>query len=56
MLQRALDLLAESRRETKRLQEALKEQTEMTGELKDVGAKQEETVREMGRQMVEIKE
>ncbi|CEI70933.1 unnamed protein product [Fusarium venenatum] len=40
MLQKALDLLAESRRETKRLQEALKEQT----------------VHEMGKQMVEIKE
>ncbi|EXK76132.1 hypothetical protein FOQG_19109 [Fusarium oxysporum f. sp. raphani 54005] len=33
MLQKALDLLAESRRETKRLQEALREQMEMTREL-----------------------
>jgi seryl-tRNA synthetase len=43
MLQKALDLLAESRRETKRLQEALKEQMEMTRELKEAVAKQEET-------------
>ncbi|KAG7000436.1 Retrovirus-related Pol polyprotein from type-1 retrotransposable element R1 [Fusarium oxysporum f. sp. conglutinans] len=56
MLQKALDLLAESRRETKRLQEALKEQMEMTRELKEAVAKQEETVYEMGKQMVEIKE
>jgi seryl-tRNA synthetase len=42
MLQKTLDLLAESRRETKRLQEAV--------------AKQEETMREMGKQMVEMKE
>src|SRR6478609_4666683 len=56
MLQKALDLLAESRRETKRLQEALKEQMEMSRELKEAVAKQEETVREMGKQMVEIKE
>ncbi|EXM16394.1 hypothetical protein FOTG_15326 [Fusarium oxysporum f. sp. vasinfectum 25433] len=56
MLQKALDLLAESRRETKRLQEALKEQMEMTRELKEAVAKQEETVHEMGKQMVEIKE
>src|SRR6478609_360869 len=56
MLQKALDLLAESRRETKRLQEALKEQMEMTKELQESVAKQEETVREMGKQMVEIKE
>ncbi|RYC77154.1 hypothetical protein BFJ63_vAg19972, partial [Fusarium oxysporum f. sp. narcissi] len=56
MLQKALDLLAESRRETKRLQEALKEQMEMTKELKEAVAKQEETVREMGKQMVEIKD
>jgi hypothetical protein len=33
MLQKALDLLAESRRETKRLQEALREQMEMTKDL-----------------------
>ncbi|RKK51368.1 hypothetical protein BFJ69_g17946 [Fusarium oxysporum] len=52
MLQKALDLLAESRRETKRLQEALREQMEMTKELKEAVAKQEETVREMGKQMV----
>ncbi|TXB98116.1 hypothetical protein FocTR4_00016887 [Fusarium oxysporum f. sp. cubense] len=44
MLQKALDLLAESRRETKRLQEALKEQMEMTRELKEAVTKQEETV------------
>jgi hypothetical protein len=56
MLQKALDLLAESRRETKRLQEALKEQMEMTRELKEAVAKQEETVHEMGKQMVEIKD
>ncbi|KAL9572083.1 hypothetical protein ACKAV7_003800 [Fusarium commune] len=56
MLQKTLDLLAESRRETKRLQEALKEQMEMTRELKEAVAKQEETVREMGKQMVEIKD
>ncbi|KAF6525346.1 hypothetical protein HZS61_011141 [Fusarium oxysporum f. sp. conglutinans] len=56
MLQKALDLLAESRRETKRLQEALKEQMEMTRELREAVAKQEETVHEMGKQMVEIKE
>ncbi|KAI5455572.1 hypothetical protein BGZ63DRAFT_476006 [Mariannaea sp. PMI_226] len=42
MLQEALDLLGESRRETKRL------------ELKEVVARQEETVQEMSRQMVEI--
>ncbi|RKK64609.1 hypothetical protein BFJ68_g18683, partial [Fusarium oxysporum] len=56
MLQKALDLLAESRRETKRLQEALREQMEMTKELKEAVAKQEETVRGMGKQMVEIKD
>ncbi|KAF6527839.1 hypothetical protein HZS61_008141 [Fusarium oxysporum f. sp. conglutinans] len=56
MLQKALDLLAESHRETKRLQEALREQMEMTKELKEAVAKQEETVREMGKQMVEIKD
>ncbi|RYC77732.1 hypothetical protein BFJ63_vAg19394, partial [Fusarium oxysporum f. sp. narcissi] len=56
MLQKALDLLAESRRETKRLQEALKEQMEMTRELKEAVAKQEETVHEMSKQMVEIKD
>ncbi|RKL22256.1 hypothetical protein BFJ72_g14711 [Fusarium proliferatum] len=56
MLQKALDLLAESRRETKRLQEALKEQMEMTRELKEAVAKQEETVHEMGKQMMEIKD
>ncbi|TXB97941.1 hypothetical protein FocTR4_00016891 [Fusarium oxysporum f. sp. cubense] len=56
MLQKALDLLAESRRETKRLQEALKEQMEMTKELKEAVAKQEETVHEMGKQMMEIKD
>ncbi|KAF4439713.1 hypothetical protein FACUT_3929 [Fusarium acutatum] len=56
MLQKALDLLAESRRETKRLQEALKEQMEMTRELREAVVKQEETVHEMGKQMVEIKE
>uniref|UniRef100_A0A0D2YD08 Uncharacterized protein n=2 Tax=Fusarium oxysporum TaxID=5507 RepID=A0A0D2YD08_FUSOF len=56
MLQKALDLLAESRRETKRLQEALKEQIEMSRELKEAIAKQEETVHEMSKQMVEIKE
>ncbi|GKU07518.1 unnamed protein product, partial [Fusarium langsethiae] len=56
MLQKALDLLAESRRETKRLQEALKEQMEMTRELKEAVAKQEQTVHEMGKQMVEMKE
>jgi hypothetical protein len=39
MLQKALDLLAESRRETKRLQEALKEQMEMTRELKETVAR-----------------
>jgi hypothetical protein len=56
MLQKALDLLGESRRETKRLQEALKEQIEMTKELKGVVARQEETMHEMGKQMVEIKD
>jgi myosin heavy subunit len=56
MLQKALDLLAESRRETKRLQEALKEQMEMTKELQEAVAKQEQTVHEMGKQMVEMKE
>ncbi|KAF5963815.1 reverse transcriptase, partial [Fusarium bulbicola] len=56
MLQRALDLLGESRRETKRLQEALKEQMEMTKELQEAVAKQEETMNEMGKQMVEMKE
>ncbi|EXM12452.1 hypothetical protein FOTG_19047 [Fusarium oxysporum f. sp. vasinfectum 25433] len=56
MLQKALDLLAESRRETKRLQEALKEQMEMTRELKEAVTKQEQTVHEMGKQMVEIKD
>ncbi|KAH7464139.1 hypothetical protein FOMA001_g17817 [Fusarium oxysporum f. sp. matthiolae] len=56
MLQKALDLLAESRRETKRLQEALKEQMEMTRELREAVAKPEQTVHEMGKQMVEIKE
>ncbi|KAL9562885.1 hypothetical protein ACKAV7_013071 [Fusarium commune] len=49
MLQKALDLLAESRRETKRLQEALKEQIEMTKELKGVVAKQEEAMHETGK-------
>ncbi|RKK45061.1 hypothetical protein BFJ69_g18273 [Fusarium oxysporum] len=56
MLQKALDLLAESRRETKRLQEALKEQMEMTRELREAVAKQEETVHKMGKQMMEIKD
>jgi hypothetical protein len=56
MLQKALDLLAESRRETKRLQEALKEQMEMTKELQEAAAKQEQTVHGMGKQMVEMKE
>jgi hypothetical protein len=56
MLQKALDLLAKSRRETKRLQEALREQMEITRELKEAVAKQEQTVHEMGKQMVEIKE
>src|SRR6478609_7599917 len=56
MLQKALDLLAESRRETKRLQEALKEQMEMTRELREAVAKQEETVHELGKQMMEIKD
>ncbi|RYC79453.1 hypothetical protein BFJ63_vAg17665 [Fusarium oxysporum f. sp. narcissi] len=56
MLQKALDLLAESRRETKRLQEALREQMEMTRELQEAIAKQEETMHEMGKQMVEIKD
>jgi hypothetical protein len=35
MLQKALDLLAESRRVTKRLHEALKDQMEITRELKE---------------------
>ncbi|RKL17458.1 hypothetical protein BFJ70_g14639 [Fusarium oxysporum] len=56
MLQKALDLLAESRRETKRLQEALKEQIEITKELKEAVAKQEQTVYKMGKQIVEIKD
>ncbi|KAL9565032.1 hypothetical protein ACKAV7_010821 [Fusarium commune] len=56
MLQKTLDLLAESRRETKRLQEALKEQIEITRELKEAVTKQEETIREIGKQMVEIKD
>jgi DNA polymerase III alpha subunit (gram-positive type) len=56
MLQKALDLLGESRRETKRLQEALKEQMEMTRELQEAVAKQEETMNEMGKQMAEMKE
>ena len=55
MLQKALDLLGESRRETKWLKEALKEQMETTRELKEIVKRQEETVQEMGRQMVEIK-
>ncbi|KAI3572210.1 hypothetical protein IWW34DRAFT_893440 [Fusarium oxysporum f. sp. albedinis] len=46
----------ESRRETKRLQEVLKEQMEMTRELKEAVAKQEETVHDMGKQMMEIKD
>ncbi|SCO92413.1 uncharacterized protein FRV6_16541 [Fusarium oxysporum] len=55
MLQKALlDLLAESRRETKRLQEALREQIEMTRELQEAVAKQEETVHEMGKQMTKL--
>ncbi|KAI8417089.1 hypothetical protein FOFC_03402 [Fusarium oxysporum] len=56
MLQKALDLLAESRRETKMLQEGLKEQMEMTMELREAVAKQEEIVHEMGKQMMEIKD
>ncbi|PNP57192.1 hypothetical protein FNYG_15279 [Fusarium nygamai] len=56
MLQKALALLGESRRETKRLQEALKEQMEMTSDPKEAVARHEETVQELGRQMVEIKE
>jgi hypothetical protein len=36
MLQKALDLLSESRRETKWLKEALKEQMEKTRELKEI--------------------
>ncbi|RKK89890.1 hypothetical protein BFJ68_g16601 [Fusarium oxysporum] len=55
MLQKALDFLVESRRETIRLQEALKEQMEMTRELTEVVAKQELTVHEMGKQMVKVK-
>lgn len=55
MLQKALDLLGESRRETKWLKEALKEQMETTRELKEIVKRQEETVQEMGRQVVEIK-
>ncbi|KAG6979080.1 hypothetical protein FocnCong_v010881 [Fusarium oxysporum f. sp. conglutinans] len=55
MLQKALDFLVESRRETKRLQGALKEQMEMTRELTEVVAKQEQTMHEMGKQMVKIK-
>ncbi|KAF4332872.1 reverse transcriptase [Fusarium beomiforme] len=56
MLQKALDLLGESRRETKRLQEALREQIQMTRELQEAVAKQEETMHEMGKQMVEMKD
>jgi seryl-tRNA synthetase len=56
MLQKALDLLAESRRETKRLQEVLKEQIEMTRELREVIAKQEEIMHEIGKQIVKIKD
>ncbi|SCO54574.1 related to reverse transcriptase [Fusarium fujikuroi] len=56
MLQKALDLLGESRRETKRLQEALREQMEMTRELQGTVAKQGETMDEMGKQMAEMKE
>ncbi|KAF5964566.1 reverse transcriptase [Fusarium coicis] len=56
MLQKALDLLAESRRETKRLQEALREQMGMTRELQETVAKQGETMDEMGKQMAEMKE
>ncbi|KAJ4168398.1 hypothetical protein NW754_002270 [Fusarium falciforme] len=55
MLQKALDLLGESRRETKWLKEALKEQMETTRELKEIVKRQEATVQEMGRQVVEIK-
>jgi DNA-binding ferritin-like protein (Dps family) len=55
MLQKALDLLEESRRETKRLQEALKEQIETTRELKEVVARQEATVKDMSRETAEIK-
>ncbi|KAI8405773.1 hypothetical protein FOFC_13234 [Fusarium oxysporum] len=45
----------QSRRDTKWLQEALKEQMEMTRELTEVVAKQELTVHDMGKQMVKIK-
>jgi hypothetical protein len=54
MLQKALDLLGESRRETKRLQEALKERIEMTRELKGVVARQQETMHEMGKYRIEL--
>ncbi|KAJ0127282.1 hypothetical protein HZ326_29614 [Fusarium oxysporum f. sp. albedinis] len=56
ILQKALDLLGESRRETKRLQEALKEQIEMTRKLKEAVAKQEEIMHKRGKQIVQIKE
>ncbi|PTD06123.1 hypothetical protein FCULG_00012259 [Fusarium culmorum] len=56
MLQKALDLLAESRRETKRLQEALKEQMEITKELQEAITKQEEIIHKIGKQIVKMEE
>ncbi|KAJ4018266.1 hypothetical protein NW761_015205 [Fusarium oxysporum] len=55
MLQKALDLLAKSCRETKRLQEALKEEMVMTRELREAVAKQEQTMQDMSREMAEMR-
>ncbi|KAM5357659.1 hypothetical protein ACJZ2D_016047 [Fusarium nematophilum] len=55
MLQKVSDLLGETRRETKWLNEALREQIETTRELKDIFKIRGETMRAMDRQMVEIK-
>lgn len=49
-----LNLLGESRRETKWPKEALKGQIETIREPKEIITRQEETVQEMGRQVVEI--
>ncbi|SCO87608.1 uncharacterized protein FRV6_11735 [Fusarium oxysporum] len=56
MLQKALDLLAESRRETKRLQEALKEQIEITRELREAIIKQEEIVYKIGYSLPDLRD
>ncbi|KAJ0124163.1 hypothetical protein HZ326_31423 [Fusarium oxysporum f. sp. albedinis] len=53
MLQNWLDLPGEWHRETRRLQEALKRQMEIMGELLEAVAKQQETMDEMEKQMTE---